>query len=194
MGICRFLWAQKGPSMLHAVTMTLVGLKVALQKDWMPRDLAGGHNELVSAFLALELAYLVQVRLELHCSDSVASGARGISACLGSFNCTPIPARLQSSIRISVLWTDLKLRLYCILYMRMLPQMPVLCIVREKIELHHEFSPRSHLQTGIHSSCAGPGSGGDKAAALREEHAPARMGASHCAADWAALLLHKAPV
>lgn len=41
MGICRFLWAQKGPSMLHAVTMTLVGLKVALQKDWMPRDLAG---------------------------------------------------------------------------------------------------------------------------------------------------------
>lgn len=63
MSICRFLWAQKGPSMLHAVTMTLVGLKVALQKDWTPRDLVGGHNELVSPFLALELAYLVQVRL-----------------------------------------------------------------------------------------------------------------------------------
>ena len=48
--------------MLHAVTMTLVGLKVALQKDWRPRDIIGGHTDLASAFLALELAYLVQVR------------------------------------------------------------------------------------------------------------------------------------
>ena len=57
---CRFLWAQKGPSMLHAVTMTLVGLKVALLDDWSLRDFVRGRNELVSAFLALELAYLFQ--------------------------------------------------------------------------------------------------------------------------------------
>ena len=61
-GTRRFLWAQKGPSMLHAVTMTLVGLKVALLDDWTPRSMWGAHNELVSAFLALELAYLLQAR------------------------------------------------------------------------------------------------------------------------------------
>ena len=48
--------------MLHAVTMTLVGLKVAFLEDWSPRDLVGSRDELVSAFLALELAYHVQVR------------------------------------------------------------------------------------------------------------------------------------
>ena len=48
--------------MLHAVTMTLVGLKVALLDDWSLRNMWGGHDELASAFLALELAYLLQVR------------------------------------------------------------------------------------------------------------------------------------
>ncbi len=62
----RFLWAQKGPSMLHAVTMTLVGLKVALLDDWSLRDFVRGRNELVSAFLALELAYLFQACTSLH--------------------------------------------------------------------------------------------------------------------------------
>ena len=62
----RFLWAQKGPCMLHAATMTLVGLKVALLEDWSLRDFVQGRNELVSAFLALELAYLFQACPSLH--------------------------------------------------------------------------------------------------------------------------------
>jgi len=53
--------------MLHAVTMTLVGLKVALLEDWSLRDIVAGRNELVSAFLALELAYLFQVCREATC-------------------------------------------------------------------------------------------------------------------------------
>ena len=46
--------------MLHAVTMSLVGLKVAFLEDWSLADIVAGRNELVSAFLALELAYLFQ--------------------------------------------------------------------------------------------------------------------------------------
>lgn len=46
--------------MLHAVTMSLVGLKVAFMENWSLADIVAGRNELVSAFLALELAYLFQ--------------------------------------------------------------------------------------------------------------------------------------
>ena len=85
--LCRFLWAQKGPSMLHAVTMTLVGLKVALLDDWSLRDFKQGRNELVSAFLALELAYLFQARTVLPALLQDSTASRLLFNCLNGFAC-----------------------------------------------------------------------------------------------------------
>lgn len=57
----RFQWAQKVPSIVHAVTMTVTGLNIVLQAHRAGHDLLHGRNELVAAFLGLELAYLLQV-------------------------------------------------------------------------------------------------------------------------------------
>ena len=64
-GDCRFQWAQKVPSMVHAVTMTVTGVNVVLQAHRAGHDLLHGRNELVAAFLGLELAYLLQVSIYL---------------------------------------------------------------------------------------------------------------------------------
>ncbi|BDA47299.1 hypothetical protein COCOBI_10-1450 [Coccomyxa sp. Obi] len=56
----RLQWAQKVPSMLHATTLTITGLNVVLQAHRAGDGLLHGRNELVAAFLGLELAYLLQ--------------------------------------------------------------------------------------------------------------------------------------
>lgn len=57
----RLQWAQKVPSMLHATTLTITGLNVVLQALRAGHGLLQGRNELVAAFLGLELAYILQV-------------------------------------------------------------------------------------------------------------------------------------
>ncbi len=47
--------------MIHAVTLTVTGLNVVLQAHRTGHDLMHGRNDLVAAFLGLELAYLLQV-------------------------------------------------------------------------------------------------------------------------------------
>jgi hypothetical protein len=58
----RFLWAQKGPAMLHALTMSAVGARVVLSRPWAAADIWAGRDELATAFLGLELAFLMQAR------------------------------------------------------------------------------------------------------------------------------------
>ena len=58
----RFLWAQKGPAVLHALTMSAVGLRIALSRPWGAADIWAGRDELATAFLGLELAFLIQAR------------------------------------------------------------------------------------------------------------------------------------
>lgn len=47
--------------MLHATTMSVTGFHIVLQAHRGSHGLLYGRNELVAAFLGLELAYLVQV-------------------------------------------------------------------------------------------------------------------------------------
>ena len=54
--------------MLHALTMSVVGLRVVFGHPWSVRDLISGRDELVAAFLGLELAFLMQARGWGNCS------------------------------------------------------------------------------------------------------------------------------
>ena len=65
MRLRRFLWAQKVPTMLHAVTMSVTGLSVVAPGNWAGKDLLSGRHELVAAFLGLELAFLLQACTDL---------------------------------------------------------------------------------------------------------------------------------
>ena len=56
----RFEWGQKGPALFHAMAMTFAGAHV-LYEVWRGQGSAKERTEAVSAYVGLDLGYLLQV-------------------------------------------------------------------------------------------------------------------------------------